>query len=280
MNKNVIIGLLCAVLVIVLACGGMLIFKSMKTNEEQQEKIQELNRTIRELSGENEQTEEADLENEPENEVQAESAAEKYQYLAIGNNITIHGITDYWWNECGMAASRADKDYVHLVEAHLKSTHPDTEVSTSAFNYTAWETENVDRAGTYGALDPYLNADLDLVTIQLSENVTDITTFQTDFEALIRYIQAAAPEAQIIVIDDFWIEDEKVVEKAAAAENTGVQFASLFDIKGNQEYQCGLGTIVYDADGNEHTVEHEGVAVHPGDNGMEYIAQAVIGQIH
>ena len=39
--------------------------------------------------------------------------SENYNYLAIGNSITLHGINDYWWNECGMAASTLENDYVH-----------------------------------------------------------------------------------------------------------------------------------------------------------------------
>ena len=52
-------------------------------------------------------------------------------------------------------------------------------------------------------------------------------------------------------------------------------FVSLSEIKGNADYQAGLGTIVYDKNGNEHVIEHEGVAAHPGDKGMKYIAEAV-----
>lgn len=40
----------------------------------------------------------------------------EFKYLAIGNSITQHGICDYWWNKHGMAASREDRDYVHLVK--------------------------------------------------------------------------------------------------------------------------------------------------------------------
>lgn len=54
-----------------------------------------------------------------------------------------------------------------------------------------------------------------------------------------------------------------------------MDFVSLNEIKGNADYQAGLGTIVYDKNGNEHIIEHEGVAANPGDKSMEYIAEAV-----
>lgn len=43
-----------------------------------------------------------------------------FNYLAIGNSITCHGITDFWWNEAGMAATTKEKDFVHLVAAGVK----------------------------------------------------------------------------------------------------------------------------------------------------------------
>lgn len=45
-----------------------------------------------------------------------------------------------------------------------------------------------------------------------------------------------------------------------AVNNTGVQFVNLDEIKEKEEYQCGIGTVVYDFYGGGHTVEHEGVA--------------------
>ena len=64
-----------------------------------------------------------------------------------------------------------------------------------------------------------------------------------------------------------------------AALYTNVTFISLYEIKGNPEYQCGLGTIVYDSYGNQHIVEHTGVAEHPGDKGMQYIANQIISEL-
>ena len=64
--------------------------------------------------------------------------------------------------------------------------------------------------------------------------------------------------------------------KQQACEATGVEFISLDEVKGLEEYQCGMGTIVYDSEGNPHSVEHSGVAKHPGDTWIKWIAARII----
>lgn len=173
------------------------------------------------------------------------------------------------YKSLGMAASCEDRDYIHLIAATLP------EPSVYAFNFYIWEVQSRDRVESLSLLDGYLSEKLELITIQLSENVTDLTTFETDYEELIQYIKERAPNAQIIVIDDFWDSGDKTEMKKAAAEKENVDFVSLEEIKGKPEYQAGLGTIVYDNDGNEHVIEHDGVAAHLDDKGMAYIAEAV-----
>lgn len=198
-----------------------------------------------------------------------------FNYLAIGNSITVHKITNYWWSECGMAVSKPEKDFVHLVVDYLEKEHD--KVCYYAVSFKVWELLENDRGETYSVIDPYLNKRLDLITVQLGENVYDTETFESDFEELISYIQEKAPDAQILVIDDFWMDEERAAMKKRVAKKMKVTFVSLDEIKEDEEtYRCGKGTVVYGDDGEKHIVEHEGVAGHPNDKGMKYIAEAII----
>lgn len=198
-----------------------------------------------------------------------------YNYLAIGNSITTHLVSDYWWSERGMAASRTENDYVHLVSTYLEEKYG--KCMSYAYCYLTWEVQGHDRAETYSLIEPFLSEKLDLVTIQLGENVVDYATFESDFEALIKYVKAKCPNAQIVVIDDYWQGgNNREVIKKTVAEKCQVSFADLSEIRGKEEYDCGFGTIIYEEDGTEHIVEHVGVAAHPGDKAMRYIADAVI----
>ena len=64
--------------------------------------------------------------------------------------------------------------------------------------------------------------------------------------------------------------------KKTAAENTGADFVSLAALQGDASLRAGLGAVVYDEEGNSHSIEHPDVAEHPGDEGMRRIAEAVL----
>ena len=197
--------------------------------------------------------------------------SENYNYLAIGNSITVHGINDYWWNECGMAASTLENDYVHQISTMIDATE-------FAYNFSIWELTATDRGQTLSLLDGMLSDEIDLITIQLSENVSDLATFESDFEEMIRYIQERCSNAQIIVIGDFWDTDTKDGMKTVACDNTGAFFVSLDAIK-KPEYKCEIGTEVYDLEGYAHIVEHKGVSLHPNDKGMKWIADRIVEKV-
>lgn len=238
MNKRVMAVLITAAVICVatIFSGSVIWYKFVQCEEMQNKEIDQLTEDVNCLKAEINSLKNLDDD--------AEDSNTGFGYLAIGNSITWHGIADYWWNEIGMAASSADKDYVHRVVSYLQDQYG--QVNYNAYNFYVWEVQGADRAETLQLLDEYLDEKLNLVTIQLGENVTDMETFETDYEELIRYVQQKAPEAQIIVVDEFWRDDNKSAQKVEAVNNTGVQFVNLDEIKEKAEYQCGIGTMVYD----------------------------------
>ena len=64
--------------------------------------------------------------------------------------------------------------------------------------------------------------------------------------------------------------------KIKASEKCGVLIADISAIKENPDYMCGVDTKVTGEDGEIHLVKHAGVARHPGDKGMKYIADRII----
>ncbi len=192
--------------------------------------------------------------------------------FVIGNSITKHEKCSYWWQECGMAASTLEKDFVHVLQSNLSKKQ---EYSIDCFNLSAWESTAHDRYQTLQLLDTYLSPDLTLVVIQLGENMNDISTAKTDFEDLIHYVQDKCKQADIIVVGNFWSNDGLDNIKEQVAADTGAVFVSLKEIQSDNYYRAGMGTVVYDEDGGEHIIEHSGVAAHPGDKGMEAIADII-----
>ena len=192
---------------------------------------------------------------------------EGYNWLALGNSLTIIGAYGH-----GICSTQVDNDYFGLVKKHLEDRYG--EVNTYRHNYVMWEKEPSNRSFKLYHIEPYLTPEVDLVTIQLGENVYDLTTYQEDLVAMINHIKGTCPKAKIIMIDDFWYDATSALRKAAA-EETGIAFADLSEIRGKAEYQSKEGTVFMKADGTEDTVSKE-AETHPGDEGMKYIADKVI----
>lgn len=199
-----------------------------------------------------------------------------FNYLALGNSITVHPLSEYWWNEIGMAASNEEHDYYHIVLHYLQNKYG--AVTSYVYNFAVWEEQSHDRSEAILLIDKYLDSHLDLITIQLSENANDLETFTEDYKELIKYIHDRCPKAQIIMIDDFW-DDKKSMLKKNIARNCNINFVDLSKIRDDIQYQSFIGASVLGQDGSIHYVDHAGVAKHPGDYGMDYIAQRVIEQI-
>lgn len=198
--------------------------------------------------------------------------------LFLGNSITLHPLCSYWWGEWGMAASTKEKDYVHrLVDMEAE----DYDVEYTAVNFGAWETQSHDRAETLDFIASFLQEQYDYVVIQLGENISDYSTLETDLEEFVSCVddsQAAdGMPADILIVGGFWEANEIDAIKESVCEGLqdspdGIQFVDLSVLWSDTVYQSSIGNTVMGDDGKAHTIEHDGVARHPGDEGMEAIA--------
>lgn len=202
---------------------------------------------------------------------------EGFGYVAIGNSLISHPICDIWWSERGMASSEDGKDYYSLVEKYLEEKYG--KVNGQKIAFTSWETNYRDRVEFLPMLDEYLNEDTKLVTVQLSENMTNKDTFSRDYKELLKYIMKKSPKAQIIVVGDIWFEDNDRM-KAEICKEMKLEYVSLDEMRQDRKYYCGMGTKIVGDDKEVHKVDHQGVADHPGDRGMKYIADHIIEKIH
>ena len=198
-----------------------------------------------------------------------------YNVLAIGNSITIHPVCSYWWGSWGMAATSADKDYVHKLVAGLQQTYENV---TYDVYRSGWEGSSV-RNMMLPNLDETLKNDYDLVVIQLGENVSSLSTFKDDFEMLVNYVKQSEPNAQIVIVGDYWYKSGRDTIKKTVAEETGSIFVDISAIQGVSKYRSSIGTKVLGDDGKYHSIYTSDVAIHPNDQGMAYIANCILAAL-
>lgn len=266
-RRNIILlFILCALL---LGCGAWLGIKLIRHEHRQSQQIAQQSVQIVQLIGKTDYLEEKLRQTTDYYNFDTAYSEDAFNYFAIGNSLTM--ITS--WGR-GICSTRPDNDYVHLVSAELESRHGN--VVSYAYNFSPWE-RAADRDSTLDLIDVYLDEKLDLVTIQLGENTSDTTTYEKDLVSLIQYVRQKCPDAQIIMVGDWW-DTEKNEMRRRVSEQSNSSFADLSEIFGDKAYQSETGQICYMQDGS--TVEvPEAASTHPGDRGMRYIADRVIEQL-
>jgi len=182
--------------------------------------------------------------------------------LFIGNSMTLHGINEElgWKNECGMAASSPEKDYVH----QLIRLFDDPNNAYCICQVSGWERqyktggellERFAQARDFGA---------DILVMRFVENCPkqdfDETAFKTETARLLQYLNSR--NGRILLTTGFWHHpgDEAI---RALAKEWNVPLAELGDL-GEQDTMKAIGLF-----------SHRGVANHPGDKGMEAMAERI-----
>ena len=199
----------------------------------------------------------------------------RFNLLFLGNSITSHGKCGYWWGAWGMAASSEADDYVHLVVSQLEKYGA---VSFDISGMFLWEALAHDRAQPLGMMESAFKGNLDAVIVQMGENVISCSTMAGDLSELLEHIKSKATKAKIMVLGNFWPNDALDEIKKAVCQKMGVAYISLKDLQ-TPEYFAGLGATVYGDNGEAHTIEHAGVAQHPGNKAMIAIAERIVATL-
>jgi hypothetical protein len=195
------------------------------------------------------------------------SANASKRLLIIGNSITRHGPnTGIGWDaDWGMAASDIDHDYVHLLQSRLTADGKD--VLTMVRSASLWERNHAEE----NHLDDYLKEHefaADVILFRIGENVlktADMEVFAARLREFLTYINPK--KAPIVFTSTVWDSQPRNAVIRELAEEWGMPFIDLTEI-GRRDDLMAIGLF-----------EHKGVAMHPGDAGMRYIADAVYPEI-
>ena len=201
-------------------------------------------------------------------------AAEVQKVLFLGNSITLHGPSKKvdWSGNWGMAASALDKDYVHLVTKGLAKKDgaaPATLVKNIATFERQYATNDV-----LSQLTDAVAFNADLIVLCIGENVPNLATdaakaqFKGSVVKMLNGVRADRKPV-IIVRSCFWANAAKDdALKQACAEVGGV----FVDISALCKDEKNFAR-------SERPFKNAGVGNHPGDQGMQAVADAIVGAV-
>lgn len=194
--------------------------------------------------------------------------------LILGNSVTLHGPAENigWKGNWGMAASSRDKDFAHVLLAKMtKAAQGEPQLSVQ--NLADFERKQTDFDFAAG-LTEAVAFQADLIIIAVGANAPELTTdeakqkYRTAFERLLREVQREK-KSTIYVRGEFWHQAAKEdIMREVCTEAGGV----YVPLEGLDRDPSNLGS-------SEQKFEHAGVGGHPGDKGMQKIADAIWTQI-
>ncbi len=189
----------------------------------------------------------------------------------LGNSITKHGPKPSidWHGNWGMAATAEARDYVHLVTAGLtkaQAAAPQILVN----NIAQFEREHATYDVEKGLADTVAFAATHIV-IAIGENVPALTTdaakatFKAKMQAVIKMLNGPQ-KPTFIVRGSFWANAAKDQILEEVCREVGGVFVDLRAVSKDESNYAR----------SERPYKHAGVGNHPGDKGMQSIADAIL----
>lgn len=207
--------------------------------------------------------------------VRVMTAPATLKLLFLGNSITWHGPKQDigWSGHWGMAASAEEKDFAHLVAKALsKTTGAAPEVMIK--NISEFERQYA----TYDAdakLKDAFGFGADLIVVAVGENVPALSSdeakgqFANSLGKLLRGLKTDK-RPTIVVRSCFWANPAKDQVLKQTCQEVGGIYVDIGQLAKDESNYAR----------SERKFAHNGVAAHPGDKGMQAIANAILGAIN
>ena len=199
----------------------------------------------------------------------ADKKEAKFKLMFIGNSITYHERKDQigWYKDCGMAASDINHDYVHIIYREIEKKYGPT--SLCVFNGGHWEKDFLNESLLDSIVGCTKDFSPDILVIRIGENfnkeyLKDENSVFLAFNSLIKRNKEHAKKVYITSM--FWehpVLDEAILK---ASQENGATYIKIFDLGAQRKY------LAYDQYNNGAIY-----CGHPGDLGMEAIAERILG---
>ncbi len=207
--------------------------------------------------------------------VPGEGDPDTFTVFCIGNSVLQHGPNSSlgWFGNYGMAASAEDKDYYSVMQQMFNADFPEMKnewfrAAAAGFERGITDSLTADyKTEIMTAFGPKILAAVpDVVTMQFGENTprANVTaeSFAHAVEECIDFCRSVNPDVKI-VLSTLAIGSESDIRSQGmkiAGANKGVPVVNLSQHSTPENKAIGL-------------FEHSGVAGHPGDKGMQKIAE-------
>ena len=184
--------------------------------------------------------------------------------MFMGNSMTLHGIKPDigWHGEWGMAASCAEKDYVHCLMDAIEGATSDPVFCIC--QVAAWEYNYKNGSEFFPRYENAMAFNPDILVMRYIENCPkadfDPEVFKAESKVLLGKL--CKDGTQVILTTGFWRHpgDEAIRQLGKELHLPVVELGDL----GEQDEMKAIGLF-----------EHKGVANHPGDLGMEHMANRI-----
>ncbi len=210
------------------------------------------------------------LANRVSNQVEATFAPYYRKVFILGNSITqiSEAPSIGWFGNWGMAASASDKDYVSLLTTKLKERNAGVEVKTLSGgnferNYLTFNYED--------ELDKHIRefGVPDLIIVRVAENVDEsqvlTNDFKSNYQTLLNHLTQYSGPVRVVCTTSFFVNQpstNRLITEVANAN--GYPVADMATLAGKDQYKPAPGIFT-----------DPGVASHPGDAGMQAIADLI-----